>query len=42
MIKELSPKEAINKGELFQALMMDKHKSYDIKDFNFRKLAKYA
>ncbi|KAF5917042.1 hypothetical protein HPG69_013966 [Diceros bicornis minor] len=35
VIKELSPKEDINKGELFQVLMMERHKRNDIKDFNF-------
>lgn len=38
MIKELSPKEDINKGELFRILMLGRHKRNDIKDFDFREV----
>ncbi|XP_016064172.1 PREDICTED: zinc finger protein 616 [Miniopterus natalensis] len=37
VIKELSPKEDTNKGEIFQT-MMERHKSDDIKDFDFREV----
>uniref|UniRef100_F6Y2V1 Zinc finger protein 677 n=1 Tax=Equus caballus TaxID=9796 RepID=F6Y2V1_HORSE len=38
VIKEISPKADINKGELFQTLMMEKHERNDMKDFNFREV----
>uniref|UniRef100_A0A8C6AHG7 Zinc finger protein OZF-like n=1 Tax=Monodon monoceros TaxID=40151 RepID=A0A8C6AHG7_MONMO len=38
VIKELSPKEDINKGELFRILMLGRHKRNDIKDFDFREV----
>ncbi|XP_064437845.1 zinc finger protein 677-like isoform X4 [Mirounga angustirostris] len=38
MIKELSPKEDINKEELFQTLMLERHKRNDIKDLGFREV----
>ncbi|XP_059761676.1 zinc finger protein 525-like isoform X3 [Balaenoptera ricei] len=38
VIKELSPKEDINKGELFPTLMLGRHKRNDIKDFDFREV----
>lgn len=40
MIKELSPKEGINKEELFQTLMLERHKRNDIKDLGFREVLK--
>lgn len=38
MIKELSPKEDINNGELFQILILERDVSHDFNDFNFREV----
>ncbi|KAM9632468.1 zinc finger protein 813-like [Trichechus inunguis] len=35
VIKELSPKEIINKGELFQRMMLERHESHGTEDFDF-------
>lgn len=38
MIKELSPKEDISNGELFQILILERDISHDFNDFDFREV----
>ncbi|KAM9226239.1 zinc finger protein 160-like [Dugong dugon] len=38
VIKELSPKEFINKGELFQGVLLEGHESHGIENFDFRQV----
>ncbi|KAF5917044.1 hypothetical protein HPG69_013968, partial [Diceros bicornis minor] len=38
VIKELSPKEDINNGELFQTFILERHVSHDFDDFDFREV----